>query len=113
VDQKIQDRFLSSGRRIDRRKLLFCSSILFLCRLKVDRWQATAPRLFNAKQSRCCSSCLRLRLPSLNKFVDYSRLRCPRSDRAHVRMLTAATTRSSASEWGRANGRWQQEQGNI
>jgi hypothetical protein len=87
VDREIQDRFLSSGRRIDRLELLFCSSILFLCRLEVDHWQPTAPRHFNAQQSRCCSSCLRLPLssrklpaaaavqssePDLNKFVDYS-----------------------------------------
>ena len=87
MDREIQDHFLSSGRRIDRLEVLFCSSILFLCRLEVDHWQPTAPRHFNAQQSRCCSSCLRLPLssrklpaaapvqssePDLNKFVDYS-----------------------------------------
>ncbi len=130
MDREIQDRFLSSGRRIDQRKLLFCSSILFRCRLELDRWQTTAPRHCNTKQSRCCSSCLRLQLPSPNKFVDCSpapalparQTRCSDSAAnvqrpcacAHANCtVPAANTRSSASERWLANGRGQQEQGSI
>jgi hypothetical protein len=90
VDREIQDCCLSSGRRIDRLELLFCSSISFLCRLEVDHWQPTAPRRFNAQQICCCSSCLRLPLSSRADLIQINlliirlrpRLRCPRDELA-------------------------------
>jgi hypothetical protein len=131
VDREIRDHFLRSGRRIDRLELLFCSSVLFPCRLELDHWQPTAPRYFNAQQSRCCSNCLRLPLSiradliQINLLIIRLHLRCPRdelsaatarrtcSDRAPARKRTVATTRLSASERGQANGCGQQEQGSL
>ncbi len=133
MDREIQDCFLSSGCRINRLELLImiCSSISFLCRLKVDLWHSTATRHFNAQQSSYCSSCLQLQLSSqavliqIYLLIILLRLRCASdklatatarrmcSDRAPARKRTVAIMRRSASKRGRANERGWQEQGAI
>ncbi len=110
---------------------MICSSILFLCRLKVDHWYSTATRHFNAQQSSCCLSCLRLQLSSravliqIYLLIILLRLRCPSdelatgtarrmcSDRAPARKRIVAIMRQSVSKRGRPNECGWQEQGAI
>ncbi len=76
-------------------ELLFCSSILVLCRLEVDHLQPTAPRHFNVQQSCCCSCCLLLPLSiradqiqmNFKLLIIRLRLRCPRDEFATATAL--------------------------
>ena len=83
---------------IDWPRIIISLIDLVICRLGVDHWHPTAPRHFNAQQSCCCSSYLRLPLPSqadliqINLLIIRLLLRYPRSK------LPAATARRTCSD---------------